>query len=101
MKSRTRTIRAKPKVKDRPVERKAVSLVKLGGVTMRLKEHNNHLQGLYAELGKIVYDQQLLRSPNTARQRPVAQAGLVEMITEMKRKMMRLEREAGALKRSA
>jgi hypothetical protein len=101
MKSRTRTIRAKPKVKDRPVEHKAVPLVKLVGVTMRLKEHNNHLQGLYAELGKIVYDQQLLRSPNIARQRSAARAGLVDKITEMKRKMMRLEREARALKRTA
>jgi hypothetical protein len=79
---------------------KAVSMVKLVGVAMRLKEHNNHLQGLYAELGKIVYEQQTRKRAGTVKPRPTGAAGLVEKITLMNKKMTLLEQEAKALKKA-
>jgi hypothetical protein len=79
---------------------KAVSMVKLVGVAMRLKEHNNHLQGLYAELGRIVYEQQTRKRAGTEKSRPTGAAGYVEKITMMKKKMTLLEQEAKALKKA-
>ena len=82
MKSHARRKRDRTKEKERPIRklikparsvkkrhtpsdsgsaRRAISLVKLVGIRLRLKEHNNHLQGLYAELGKIIYEQQMHR----------------------------------------
>jgi len=101
MKTRSRILRAKPKAKKNPDERKTISLVKLVGVSMRLREHNNHLQGLYAELGKIVYDQQLRLGTSATRRWSAAMTGLADRINELKKKMMRLEREVKALKKAA
>ena len=101
MKKRTQMTHAKPKTKKHFDERKAVSLVKLVGVSMRLREHNNHLQGLYAELGKIVYDQQLRLGTSATRRWSAAMTGLADRINELKKKMVRLEREVKALKKAA
>jgi len=84
-------------INSRP-PRQAISLVKLVGITLRLKEHNNHLQGLYAELGKIVYEQQLPRSARAGCIRSSAIGGLVDRIMEMRKKMYRMEREASHLR---
>ncbi len=67
---------------------------------MRLKEHNNHLQGLYAELGKIVYEQQMRKKAVTAKPQSTGAAGLAEKITLMKKKMTLLEQQAKALKKA-
>ena len=79
----------------------AVSLVKLVGITMRLKELNNHLQGLYAELGRIVYEQQRHRSARISRMHKAGMERLMDSIMEMRKKMDRLEREARSLKKAA
>jgi len=101
MKKRTQITRAKSKTKKHSDERKAVSLVKLVGVSMILKEHNNHLQGLYAELGKIAHDQQLRLGSSATRRWSAAMTGLADRINELKKKMVRLEREVKVLKRAA
>lgn len=81
--------------------RKAIALVKLVGITMRLKEYNNHLQGLYAELGKIVYEQRISRRTRTGCIRSAGVDGLGDKITEMRKKMDRMEQEASRLRRAA
>jgi len=78
----------------------AVSLVKLVGITMRLREMNNHLQGLYAELGKIVYEKHH-RGAKIGRVSKSGTEGLMDSIMEMRNKMDRLEREARLLKKAA
>ena len=79
--------------------RKAVSLVKLVGFNMKIKEQNNHLQGLYAEVGKLVYEQQQQRGA-TAKRQPAGMTATIERITEMKKKIASLEREAEELKKT-
>jgi len=119
MKSNARRKRDRTKEKERPARklikparavkkrhtpidsgsaRRAISLVKLVGIRLRLKEHNNHLQGLYAELGKIVYEQQMHRSARAGCIRSTGIEGLVDKIMEMRKKMDRMEREARHLK---
>jgi hypothetical protein len=86
---------------DTGAARKAVALVKLVGITMRLKEHNNHLQGLYAELGKIVYEQRTHHRGRAGCIRSTGVEGLADSITEMRKKMDRMEQEASRLRRAA
>lgn len=101
MKTRARITRAKPKTKKHFDERKAISMVKLVGVTMKLLGHNNHLQGLYAELGKIVFDQHLRLGSNAPRRWSIAMTGLADRIDELRKKMARLEQEVKTLKKAA
>lgn len=79
----------------------AVSLVKLVGITMKLKELNNHIQGLYAELGKLVVDQQIQRNARVDRMQKVKMEGLLDTIMEMRKKIEGLERDARTLKKVA
>jgi len=119
MKSRAQRKRDRTKEKERPIRklikparsvkkrhtpsdsgsaRRAISLVKLVGIRLRLKELNNHFQGLYAELGKIVYEQQIHRRARAGCIQSTGIEGLVDKIMEMRKKMDRMEREAMHLK---
>jgi hypothetical protein len=107
MKARSRTARTGSKPKKRPAaktmggkttSRKAVSLVKLVGITLRLKEQNNHLQGLYAELGKLFYEQRTHRGAGSGHRRSTGMEGIAEKIREMRKNMDRMEREAKLLR---
>jgi hypothetical protein len=123
MKSRTKTVLLKPNKKNtRKISKKlgekgtkgtisaektvaktatlkAISLVKLVGISMRLMEQNNHLQGLYAELGKMLYDQQLEHGKHAAVRLSAECKKLAEKIAEMRKKMALLENEAAQLKK--
>jgi hypothetical protein len=101
MKKNVRISRAKLKAKKHPDERKAISMVKLVGVSMKLREHNNHLQGLYAELGKVVFDQHLRLGSGTPRRWSAVMTGLAGRIEELRKKMTLLEREVKTLKKAA
>jgi hypothetical protein len=101
MKKNVRIARVKPAAKKHPDERKAISMVKLVGVSMKLREHNNHLQGLYAELGKIVFDHHLRPGSSAPRRWSAAMTGLADKISELRKKMTRLEREVKTLKKAA
>jgi hypothetical protein len=83
---------------DKKSTQRAIAMVKLAGITLRLKEQNNHLQGLYAELGKIVYEQRIHRSVRAGRRGSTAMEGIVEKIKEMRKNMDRMEREARLLR---
>ena len=93
-----RSVKKRHTPSDSAFARRAISLVKLVGIRLRLQEHNNHLQGLYAELGKIVYEQQMHRRARAGCIRSTGIEGLVDKIMEMRKKMDRMEREAGRLK---
>jgi hypothetical protein len=100
MKKNAHTARIKPKAKRHPGERKAISLVKLVGVSLKLREHNNHLQGLYAELGKIVFDQHRRPGASASKRWSAVMTGIADRINELRKKMERLEREAKALQKA-
>jgi len=68
---------------------------------MKLKELNNHIQGLYAELGKLVVDQQIQRNARVDRMQKVKMEGLLDTIMEMRKKIEGLERDARTLKKVA
>lgn len=80
---------------------KSISLVKVVGLTMRWQEQNNHLQGLYAELGKLVYEQQTRKKVNVKKPRSLETTARVEKIAEIRKTMHRLEREIKALRKAA
>ena len=80
--------------------RKTVSILKLFGLEMKLKDQSNHLQGLYAELGKVLYELHRDRPGAVIRRSPDA-GELFERIAEMRKKKHRLELEARTLKRAA
>lgn len=80
--------------------RKTASVLKLFGLEMKLKDQSNHLQGLYAELGKVIYELQGGKPGGLIRRS--SEAGeLFEKIAEMRRKKHRLELEARTLKKAA
>lgn len=80
---------------------KSISLVKVVGLTMRWQEQNNHLQGLYAELGRLFYEQQTRRNTKVVKLRPTDTTTRVEKIAEIRKTMHRLEREIKALRNAA
>jgi hypothetical protein len=84
---------------DKAAER-TLSILKRFGLETRLKEHNTHLQGLYAELGKSIYEL-YWKEPRAASKRSHDVAELFFKITEMRRKKSRLEQEAGNPTRAA
>jgi hypothetical protein len=79
---------------------RTLSILKRFGLETKLKEHNTHLQGLYAELGKAVYELHR-KEPRAKSKQSHDVAELFDKIAEMRRKKLRLEQEAGNLARAA
>lgn len=80
--------------------KRTLSILKRFGLEMKLKEHNSHLQGLYAELGKAVYEMHR-KEPRAKSKQSHDVAELFGKIEAMRRKKSRLEQEAGNLTRAA
>lgn len=84
---------------DRAAER-AISAVKLVGILFHERELRNHLQGLYAEAGKIVYEKQM-RGPSPIKSPSSHVIELFHRIAALRKKIERLEQDAGALRQAS
>ena len=112
MRAQRRTAKNKPKstasfkrvstvaVKKCGTSARAVLAVKLMCVLLSLREVNNHLQGLYAEVGKIVYEHQMA-SPSASKLPPPHVKELFHKIIPLRKKMEKLERESRTMKKTA